>query len=275
MRGTYSAAVAATLLENEMLFGHVYGVSAGSTNAVNYVARDIQRTRDSFLLLSVDDEAIGTRYFLQHKGWFNAPYMYQQMGLPDGRLPFDFDAFEKSSTKLTISAFERDRGRTRFFTKEDMRTIDDLMVRVRASSTVPIVMPPAKVDNEYCYDGGLAEGNGILLPQARRDGYEKFLVIRTRPRGFRKPLMVDDWVINFFWHRPAMQEALRMWGPGYNAICDELELLEKEGRAYVFYAEDMNVENNTTDLDDLVKCYELGRAQIRRELSAIESFVMG
>ncbi len=273
MRASYSSAVVVELLRNNMFFGHVYGVSAGSSNAVNYLSRDVDRSRDSFTKLIAVPNSHGTRQFLQHKGWFNAHYIYQEMGRPEGEFPFDQATFMRNPAQVTIAGLERDRGRTRFWTKDDMRTLDDLMLRVRASSTLPIVMPPAKVDGECCYDGGLGEGNGILLPQAKRDGFERFFVVRTRPRGFRKPLSPNPWLLRWYWRYPELRRALRLWGAGYNAICDELEALEREGRAYVFYAEDMAVRNNTVDLAQLEASYAAGERQIRRDLPRLEAFL--
>lgn len=275
MRASYTAAVAVALIENGMNFSHVYGVSAGSSNSVNYVSRDVGRTKWSFTTLMDDKKTFGTGKFLAHKGWFNAHYIYQEICQTGRDLEYDFETFCQNPAQVTIASTERDTGRSRFWTKEDMPTLDDLMIRVRASSTLPIVMPPANIEGSYHYDGGLAEGNGILLEQARRDGFEKFLVVRTRPRGYRKPLAPNPWAMAFFWRRPRMREALTNWGPGYNAVCDELERLEAQGSAYVFYAEDMAVENNTTDVGRLLASYDSGQAQIRRDLPAIERFLRG
>ena len=48
MRDAYTCAVAAELLEQGVHFDNVYGVSAGSSNTVNYISRDVERTIRSF-----------------------------------------------------------------------------------------------------------------------------------------------------------------------------------------------------------------------------------
>lgn len=121
-----------------------------------------------------------------------------------------------------------------------MQTIEDLMVRVRASSTLPLVMPSPKIGASHYYDGGLGEGAGFLLPRAQRDGFTRFLIVRTRPREYRKapPLGLGDRITNvMLWGRPYVVNALenRWWK--YNRMCDEIERLEAAGDAYVFYAE--------------------------------------
>ena len=138
-----------------------------------------------------------------------------------------------------------------YWTKNDMQTIEDLMVRVRASSTLPLVMPSPKIGASHYYDGGLGEGAGFLLPRAQRDGFTRFLIVRTRPREYRKtpPLGLGDKITN------AM-----LWGRPY--VVD-----------YVFYAENMAVSSGETDITKLQASYDAGHAQAMRELPAIKEFL--
>ena len=273
MRASYSSAIANALLDEGIYFDHVYGVSAGSSNAVNYLSRDTWRTFASFTTFAADPKFGGKRSFLMHKGAFSAHYIYQEAGLPGGTLPYDFATFSANPAKVTVASFERDTGRTRLFTKDEMDTLDNLMVRVRASSTLPIAMPPATIDGQVYYDGGLGEGNGILIPAAVNDGFSKFFIVRTRPRDYRKSPDPAKALLRFFWRRPHMQQALREWGMGYNAMCDLGEELQAQGRALVVYAEDQACENSTTDVDALVKNYEAGAAQAQRDMPLYKEFL--
>ena len=58
MRASYTAGAVVTLLENNLNFGDVYGISAGSSHTVNYVSRDTVRAKMSFVDL-VDDPEFG------------------------------------------------------------------------------------------------------------------------------------------------------------------------------------------------------------------------
>ena len=145
--------------------------------------------------------------------------------------------------------YRRDAGRTRYCTKEDWHSVPDLRRAVRASSTLPIVMPPTTVGGQVCYDGGLGEDHGMLISQARRDGYERFFVVRTRAKGYRKPLHSSALVKGLFWRRPAMRAALDKWGGEYNQVCDTLERMESQGSALVVYADTVTAENSTTDYE--------------------------
>lgn len=273
MRAAYTCAVAAELLEQGVYFDHVYGVSAGSSNAVNYVSRDLYRTVSSFTDFVRMDDVGDWRTLLRHKGIFNAHHIYQEMGLPDGDLPFDFETFSQNPAKVTVVSIERDTGATRYFRKDEMRTIDDLMVRVRASSTLPMLMPPPQVDGRYCYDGGFALGAGIPLPCLLQDGIERVFVVRTRKRGYRKQPGGNAWARSFFWKYPEMCRAALTRNARYNVSCDLLDEWERTGKAYVFYCDDLTLSGPERDYDELCRNYEYGRAQIRREWGRLMDFL--
>ena len=276
MRASYTCAVVVAMLENGIYFDNVYGLSAGSSNAGNYVSRDADRAKRSFIDLVLDPLFGGTKTFLQHKGFFSAEHIYQDAGKPGGFLPFDLQTFLANPAKITIEAFERETGKSVYWTKDDMQTLEDLMVRVRASSTLPFFMPPPKIGESYYYDGGLGEGAGFTLPKAQRDGFDRFVIIRTRPKGYRKkPQSAYERRLmrGLFWKRPEVYKALESRWIRYNALCEEIERLEAEGKAFVFYAEKQAVDSGETDYSKLAANYETGYAQAMRDLPALKEFV--
>lgn len=272
MRAAYTCAVAAELLDQGVYFDNVYGVSAGSSNTANYVARDIDRTIASFTSFVQMPNIGNLGTFITHKGLWNAEYIYQEAGKPGGIMPFDFDTFSANPAKATIVSFERDTGRDLFFRKEEMTSLDELMVRVRASSTLPVFMPPPRVNGQYCYDGGFAEGGGLPLRRIKADGFDRVFVVRTHQRGYRKT-GGNSWARTFFWKRPEMRDAVLTRNLRYNEACDLLDLWEQQGKAYVFYCDDLTLSGTERDYDELCRNYESGRAQIKREWGRLMDFL--
>lgn len=72
-----------------------------------------------------------------------------------------------------------------------------------------------------------------MIPRARADGFEKYFVVCTRPRGFRRSMKPNRVYDAFFWHRPAMRAAMNSWNRRYNEALDDLERLES-GEAPTF-----------------------------------------
>lgn len=273
MRASYTSGFVNVLLENELYFNHIYGVSAGSSNGVNYLSRDKERAKASFTDFAADPKFGNTRTFLTGRGLFNARYIYQESGRPEGVLPFNYSAFESNPANLTIEGFDRDTGKTIYWRRNDCSTLDDLMLRVRASSSLPFFMPPAEVDGHACYDGGLGEGSGIMVPCAEADGFERFVVVCTRPKGYRKQYESSSLVDAFFWRRPYVQDAIKTRAKRYNEQLNRLLDLEAQGRAFVFYSEGQQVESDERDIAVLHANYQRGYEQARRELDALTRFL--
>lgn len=279
MRASYTAAMASLLLEQNITFGHVCGISAGSSHTVNYLSGDVWRTRASFIDLVLEPEFGGAKTFIEGKGMFSAQWIYEEAGLPNGVLPFDFESYAKNPTPCSIQAFDRDTGETVVWHREDMGTLHDLMIRVRASSTLPVVMPAVAIGDQVYYDGGLGVGGGIPLQLALDSGCSRILAVLTRPKGFRKP--VEDIgasaraIANSYRKHPKVKEALLTRNERYNAELDKLEALAAEGKAYILYADKMAVSNSTTDIERLRASYLDGYNQYQEQLPAVIEWLKG
>lgn len=274
MRASYTAGTVNTLLENGIYFDNVYGVSAGSSHTVNYLSRDIPRIKKSFVDLLSDPHCIGLGYFLLGEGWFNSRYCYIDDAQPDGVLPYDIDAFRSNPAHACIAAFQCGTGKTVYWTEQDMQTTDDLMQRVRASSSMPFFMPMTEVAGMPYYDGGLAEGAGLLLPKAKRDGFKRFFIVLTRPKGYRKePARKQTAIKTYYWKHPEVYDALVNRWREYNDVLDEMEQLERDGKALIVYPENMQVTNVEGRYPQLQRSYEDGYAQAQREVGRWKEFL--
>lgn len=274
MRASYTSGMVVALLEAGLHLPWVGGVSAGASNTCNYLSQDPWRARHSFTDFAADPQFGDWRTFARGQGMFNAQYIYEETSLPDQALPFDWDTFAASDQQLRIGAFNATTGQQVHWGREDIATLPDLMVRVRASSTMPVLMPPVTIDGEVYVDGALGPAGGIALDAAQADGYERFLVVLTRERAFVKaPQRGDRLLRRWFRSLPTVAEALRERPARYNATREELWELERQGRAYVFVPEQMPVGNGERSVARLRASHEAGLAQARREIPAIREFL--
>ena len=151
-----------------------------------------------------------------------------------------------------------------------------MMLRVRASSTMPIFMPPTVIEGHTYMDGGIGSSWGIPLEAAKRDGYERFFIVRTQEKGYRKSPIGGAGRLLFrsaFRKYPAVWQKTIERPQRYNELCEEIEELERSGAAYVFYPDQMTLSNRTTDLDQLQAAYDAGYAQAQRELDAWQKWL--
>ncbi|MCF2572886.1 patatin-like phospholipase family protein [Brevibacterium sp. UCMA 11754] len=274
MRASLTSGMVVTLLGTGLDFDWVAGISAGASNAVNYLSGDARRARRSFVDFAADEQFGGLRSFARGQGMFNAEYIYQQAGGPEQALPFDWETFQSSIGDMRIIAFDAESGDEVVWSKKDTPFIEDLMVRVRASSTMPVLMPPVHLDGHVYVDGAMGEDGGIALSQAQREGFEKFVIVLTQERSYRKvPQRFPAMYRQIFRRYPALGEALLTRWARYNETRERIFALEAEGKAHVFAPERMLVDNGTRDLSRLAAAHRMGLSQSRRELPAIREFV--
>lgn len=274
MRASYTSAAAVALLRAGIHIDWVAGISAGASNAVNYLSRDAWRARHSFVDFAADPQFGDWRTFVRGQGLFNAAYIYGRAGLPGGPMPFDWETFRANPARLRVGAVRCDDGEPVFWTEADMAEPLDMMVRVRASSTMPGLMPFPVIDGVAYADGALGPSGGIPLDAAEADGFEKFLVVLTRPRGYvKRPARVPRVYQQVFRRYPAVAERILQRWRGYNETRERLFELEREGRAVLFVPDRMPVANGERRPARLSAAHDLGLAQARRDLPRWREFL--
>lgn len=274
MRAAYSSGALTTMLAHGLHFDWVAGISAGSSCTANYLSRDADRARRSFVDLAAHPDFGDLRTFARGKGLFNAEWIYEQTGLQGQALPFDWETFAANPARLRIGAVKARTGETVYWGRDELADLPALMKRVRASSTMPILMPMPEIDGEPYVDGALGSSGGIPLDAAQADGFGRFFAVLTRPRGYRKlPERRPGFYRRYFRDYPAVAEVLLTRHERYNATLDELEELEREGRAYVFRPVDLRIHNAEKRIDRLAATFHAGRAQAAGEVPRWREFL--
>lgn len=272
MRNSYTAPCVVKLIEEEVRFGWVGGVSAGSSHTVNYLSGDAWRAKESFVDFANNPSFGGVSSLLRGTGYFNAEFIYELSS--DGDLPFDYDAFEANPAEMNIAATRADTGESVYFTRADIRERADMNSFVRASSTLPLIMPTRLIDGIPYVDGALGESGGISIQQAEDAGYEKFLFVGTKPRDYVRPQVTRTSVVRSVLRRtPAVAEALIGRPDRYNASKQRLLELETQGRAQLFFPDDMQVSSTERKVEKLRSNYASGQRQMGREWPAWREFL--
>lgn len=274
MRASYTSGMVVALLEAGIYAPFVAGISAGASNTANYLSKDGPRARQSFTDFAADPNFGDWRTFLRGKGLFHAEYIYERAGQPGMPLQFDWDTFANNPAEFRVGGFDIESGETVWWGNDDTPTMPQLMRAVRASSTMPIVMPPVEINGRTYVDGALGHDGGVPISIAQDQGYDRFLIVLTREREYRKaPEKFPKFYRTYFRKYPAVADALltRWWR--YNRTKDYLFELQRQGKAYLFIPEVMPVANGERDVHKLNASHELGLAQARREIPAIKEFL--
>lgn len=269
MRASYTSAVVVALIAAGLDFGLVTGISAGSSNAINYLSRDIERARISFTDFAADPKIGNLKTFLQGRGLFDGEYIYENTALPHQALPFDYASFVRHPGDFQIGAFRCDTGQMVYWGREDTENVRDLAVRVRASSSLPILMPITYIDDIPYLDGAIGPTGGIPIDAAEAAGYKKFIFVLTRSRDFyRSPVRFETAMRRRFRSYPLVAEGIISRPKRYNATRERIFELERAGQAMVFAPRNMSVSNSEKNVAKLRQSYKAGMEQILEELPA-------
>ena len=274
MRASYSSGVLSAFLEAGIYFNWVGGISAGATCTANYLSRDAERARKSFTDLVQEPNFGGLSTFVRGRGLFNAEWIYEQTSGPGQALPFDWETFRNNQAQFAIGAIRCEDGEMVYWDRSHVQAPLDLMRRVRASSTMPILMPWTDIDGTAYADGALGPTGGFAVDAARAAGYKRFVVVFTRERGYWKRPARYPRAIRLLLRRfPAVAAGLFERPANYNRAIEELLELEDQGRAHLIFPEHMPIGNNERDPGTLRAMYVQGRAQARQQTTAIREFV--
>ena len=138
---------------------------------------------------------------------------------------------------------------------------------------MPIFMPPTLYNDRVYVDGGVS--GGIALDIAKKDGMQKFFVVLSREKGYRKkPIKYQGALKAYYRQYPAVTEAMLNRHVNYNRTLEELEEMESEGKAYLVYPEVMPVSNRETNYGKLSESYRLGYEQGKKDVPQWKEFLL-
>ncbi|MFM9414069.1 patatin family protein [Peptococcus simiae] len=274
MRAAYSAGMVSALMEADLRFPFIAAVSAGGTIASCLLSDDRPRLRASFVTMAEEPDFGGLGHFLRGKGYFNARYIYEDACRPDGTIPFDWQGYLANDTDFAIGAFTRDTGEARWWTRKDVHSAEDMGRIVRASSSLPIMMPATWIGGTCYVDGGLSES--IPLSPALVRSYKRFLIIRTQEATYRKkeggPALLSRAVGLAY---PHLGTAMRTRPARYNRELAYCHRLVDRGAAYMMHPAVMPVDRGELDPEAIGQAFDLGLAQGRRDLPQVLAFLKG
>ena len=181
-RGVFTAGALDFLMEQEYYIPHVIGVSAGACNALDYVSRQIGRTRDCMIVTDEKNRYVNKniKTIVEKKALLDMDMVFERY--PYEIFPFDFDTYFASPQTCELVVTNCETGRAEYL--DDRENKERLLAIGRASSSMPIACPMVEIDGNEYVDGGVADS--IPLHHAIEQGCTKMVVILSNPRNFVK-----------------------------------------------------------------------------------------
>lgn len=268
-RGCYTTGVLDVLMENGINLQTTIGTSAGALNGYNYVAGAIGRAAKINLGYRHDHRYFGPRSAVKSRGVVGFNFILDEI---EEELPFDRERFESPDRRFLVTVTNCETGQVQYCEKG---VTPDFQKAVQASASMPFVSEMVMVDGVPCLDGGCS----VKIPYqwALDQGFEKILVIRTRPEYFRSSEEGDateELADRIYRNHPKLADLLKGQGQRYNADCDRLEALTQEGKLMQLCPSgSIAVSTLEGDMEKLGALYLLGRCDAMIHLQEIREYL--
>ena len=269
MRGLFTAGVIDVFMENGIVFDGAIGVSAGACFGCNYKSRQIGRVIRYNRRFARDPRYCSWSSLLKTGDLFNADFCYRE--LPMVLDVFDFAAYAENPMEFHVVATDCATGKPVY---RKLDKADEAAFRwIQASASMPLVSRPVAIDGGEYLDGGLSDG--IPLKYFESLGYDRNVVITTRPHGYRKfPRGKICLLKPLLGKYPAVYNALKTRYVWYNAALEYIDTRVASGDALLIAPEKpLEISRVCHDSDTMLRVYEEGRAAATSRIEEVRRFM--
>ena len=269
LRALFSAGVIDVMMENQITFDGMIGVSAGATFGSNYKSGQIGRALRYNIALKDDPRYISWRSFFKTGDLVGAEFSYHVM--PTELDVFDYEAYRQNPMEFHIVCTDAETGEP-VYKQLDIMDYEGLEW-VRASASMPIVSRPVPLEGRKLLDGGIV--NSIPLKHFQELGYERNIVVLTQTKGFfkRRTKLMPLFHLTMRKY-PAIIKAMGRRHLMYNEQLRYLAEEEKKGNILLIYPEDtLPIGRTELNEEKMRKVYQMGRKTAEEQLLKIKDFL--
>lgn len=268
-RGVFTAGVLDYLMEKEVKFPYVIGVSAGACNAIDYVSKQIGRTKDCTIIQNRKNRYIGTKDALKKGYLFDMDRLFDEY--PNRLFPFDFDTYFASDIQCEVVVTNCLTGEAMYLSEKQDK--ERLLTICRASSSIPLISPVVDVDGIPCVDGGVADS--VPLIHSMKLGHQKNVVVLTRNKGYRKKAPGKSRLLYTAALKkyPNLLNALLNRYRNYNRVMELVEKWEEEGHIFVIRPEVEPVSRTEQNVEKLTEFYDHGYQLMKQRMEEMQAYL--
>lgn len=267
MRGIFSAGVLDVFLDEQIHFDGIIGVSAGALFGANYPSKQRGRALRYNLRFLNDKRYMGWHCLLKTGDIVSKDFAYYEV--PFKHDIFDNEAFKQSPTDFYATITNLDTGLAEYVKIEDVFAQMEVL---RASASMPFVSKIIDIHGQQYLDGAIADS--IPVKQAQKMGFDKIVVVLTRPLDYRKR-PTSPWLSKLWYRRyPKFAQAVQNRYKIYNESVEEIIRLENEGKIFVIRpSKDLAIQRIEKDPAKVRAMYELGVSDMREQLAALRAYL--
>lgn len=267
MRGVYTAGVLDVLLDHDIKADGMIGVSAGVLFGVNYLSKQRGRAIRYNKKYVNDKRYMGISSLLKTGNIINKEFAYYEVPL---KLDiFDEETYEKSDTDFYATVTNIETGKPEYI---KITNVFRQMEVLRATSAMPFVSKTVTLDHKQYLDGGISDS--IPIDQCRNMGYDKIIVILTRPLDYRKK-KTNTWVTKLRYSQyPNLVQAINTRYQNYNSSLEKILDLENKKEIFVFRpSRSIHIKRIEKDPEKLQEMYDLGIEDCQNAIQDLKRYL--
>lgn len=267
MRGLFTAGVLDVFLDEHIQVDGMVTVSAGALFGVNFPSRQRGRVLRYNLKYLNDKRYMGLHSLLTTGNVVNRDFAFYE--LPFTLDPFDQTTFSQSNIDFWATLTNVETGEPEYIKITDAFA---QMETLRATSAMPMVSKMVEVDGKRYLDGGIADS--IPLQKTFALGYDKIIVVLTRPLDYRKKpnsMMLFNLIYRKF---PKLCERWANRYLEYNQAVERVIELEKQGKIFVIRPSvDLQISRLEKDPAKVQAMYDLGMSDAKKQIQALKDYL--
>lgn len=270
MRGMFTAGVLDTFMDKDIKIDGMIGVSAGALFGPNYFSKQRGRALRYNKRFCKDPRYMSVWSFLLTGNIVGRKFAYYDVTSKHD--VFDNETFMKNAPEYYVTVSNVETGKPEYLQVKDVVAEIE---KLRASSSLPFVSQIVEVDGNKYLDGGISDSIPVL--KAKEMGYDKIIVVLTRPIEYRKEPFSDKMLklMSVKYRKyPNFVEALRNRYQNYNETVEKIMELEEKGEIFVIRpSEPILVKTIERDANKLQYVYDLGVRVCHERLDALREYL--
>lgn len=270
LRGLFTAGALDFLLDENIRFDYIAGVSAGAGNMMNYLSGQRGRTR-TIICPGKENNYYGLKQLIQTGSYLNLDKMIFEFSKKT--FPYDFEAHRNSTVEHEIVVVNCDTAEAEYMSGAN-EDDDHTLLAVQASCSVPILSLPVEIDGHAYMDGSLVDS--IPYNRAFDKGCDKVVIIMTKtgeatPTDYNKfkPFIKAAYGKKY----PKFAAALLDRAGIYQEQKDEMERLAEEGKIFILRPSIPCISKFETRDEKRDEFYEHGYLRMKEEFDALKDFL--
>lgn len=264
-RGIFTAGVLDVMLEHNIEFSYVTGVSSGACNGVNFLAGQKGRTQ-KVILHENADPYFGVGQMAKSGKLLNLDVMLYDYSYE--QIPLDFESFFANKSTCEVVAANVETGECEYLSADS----DDRLISIcKATCSVPMMSKPVMLDGKEYMDGSTIDP----VPYKKAaEICDKIVVVMTRkedepPTDYAKMKSLLKVVYRHPKWVDAMCDRTRLYGKQIA----ELLKMEKEGKAFIIRPSLPSIGHFENNSEKINAFYNNGCEIMKNRIGELKAFL--